>query len=53
MKGRTGAIYLVMCTLVITAAVVCADLKKGYYTPARLGSLQQAATGDLSPESIY
>src|ERR1700741_2189753 len=53
MKNRTGAIFIVMCTLAITAAVVCADLKKGYYTPARLGSLEQGATGDLSPDSIY
>jgi hypothetical protein len=53
MKSRAGAIFLVVCTLAITAGVVCADLKKGYYTTARLGSAQQVAAGDLSSDSNY
>lgn len=53
MKSSTGAIFLVVYTLAITAGVVCAELKKGYYIPAQLGSVQQVAPGDLSPDSTY
>jgi hypothetical protein len=53
MKSRASAIFLAVCTLAITAGVVCADLKNGYYTPAQLGSIQQVAVGDLSPDSNY
>ena len=49
MKNR--AMFLVMCTLV--AAVVFADLKKGYYRPAELGSVRQTALIELSPDSNY
>ena len=42
-----------MCTLVIVAGVVYADLKKGYYRPAEFGSLQQAAPVELSPDSNF
>ena len=53
MARRTSALSLVMCTLAIGAAVVRADLKKGYYTPSQLGSLRQASSGALSPDSVY
>jgi hypothetical protein len=51
MKNRVPAIFLVMCSLV--AAVVFADLKKGYYRPAELGSVRQTALIELSPDSSY
>ena len=53
MKNRVRAIFLVMCALAMAAGVVYADLKKGYYTPAVLGSLRQPAPAELSPDSNY
>ncbi len=53
MKNRVRAILLVMCGLVVAASVVYADLKKGYYGPAELGSTQQAAPIQLLPDSNY
>jgi hypothetical protein len=53
MKNRIPTIFLVMCNLVMAAAVVYADLKKGYYRPAELGSVRQAAPIELSPDSTY
>jgi hypothetical protein len=42
-----------MCSLVIVSAAVYADLKKGYYLPAELGSVPQAVAVELSPDSNY
>ena len=53
MAGRPSPIFLVISTLAVTAAVVAADLKKGYYTPAQPGSLRQPSPGALSPDSVY
>jgi len=53
MKNRVRAIRLVMCSLVIAAAVVYADVKKGYYSPAELGSVRQAAPIELLSDSNY
>jgi hypothetical protein len=53
MKNRARAIFLVICSLVVAAAVSYADLKKGYYSPAELGSLRQAAPIELLPDSNY
>ena len=53
MKSRIPAVFLVMCSLVTVAAVVYAELKKGYYRPAELGSVKQAAPIELSPDSNY
>lgn len=53
MKNRVRAIFLVMCSLVLVAGAVYADLKKGYYRPAELGSVQQSAPVELSPDSNY
>lgn len=53
MKDRVPAIFLVTCSMLMAAAVVYADLKKGYYRPAELGSLRQAAPIELSPDSTY
>ena len=53
MKNRVPAIFLVTCSSVIVAGAVYADLRKGYYRPAELGSVQQAAPIVLSPDSNY
>ena len=52
MKNSARAIFPVMCSLVM-AAVVYAELKKGYYAPAELGILRQAAPVELSPDSNF
>ena len=52
MKSRTRALFVVMCDLAI-AAVAYAELKKGYYAPAELGVLRQAAPAELSPDSNF
>ena len=53
MKNRVPSIFLVMCSLMMVAAVVFADLKKGYYRPAELGSVRQSSLIELSPDSNY
>jgi hypothetical protein len=53
MKNRAYAIIVVACGVAITAGVVYADLKKGYYSPDHLGSIQQAAPPALSPDADY
>ena len=52
MKNRARAILLVLYSLMM-AAVVYAELKKGYYSPAELGSLRQAAPIQLLPDANY
>jgi hypothetical protein len=53
MKNRALAVFVVACGLAIAAGVVYADLKKGYYSPEQLGSIQQAAAATLSPDAAY
>jgi hypothetical protein len=53
MKHRARGIFLVTCSLVMAAGVVYADLKKGYYSPAELGSVRQPAPTELLPDSNY
>jgi hypothetical protein len=53
MNNRVRRIFLVLCGLAMTAGVVYAELKKGYYGPAELGILRQAAHIELSPDSNY
>jgi hypothetical protein len=52
MKNRARAIFVAMSSLVMVA-VVYAELKKGYYAPAQLGTLRQAAPIELSPDSNF
>jgi hypothetical protein len=52
MKNRARAILIAMCTLLM-AAVVYAQLKKGYYAPSELGILRQTAPVELSPDSNF
>jgi hypothetical protein len=53
MKSRVRAILLVLCSLGIAACVVYANLKKGYYSPAELGIIRQAAPIEFLPDSNY
>lgn len=53
MKSRVQAILLVMCSLVIATGVIYADLKKGNYAQAGLGSIRQAAPVELLADSNY
>ncbi|MGB2901093.1 MAG: hypothetical protein WBB89_17690 [Candidatus Acidiferrum sp.] len=53
MRNRVRAIFLVMSSLAMAVGLVYADLKKGYYSPAQLGSVQQAAPIELLPDSNY
>ena len=52
MKNRVAAIFLVMCSLVMVAALY-ADLRKGYYRPAEPGNVRQMVAIELSPDSNY
>jgi hypothetical protein len=52
MQNRARASFTVMCSLVM-GALVYAELKKGYYSPAQLGVLRQAAPIELSPDSNF
>lgn len=53
MKKKTQGIFSLTCCLVMAAGVIYADLKKGYYSPAELGSVQQTGSLDLLPDSNY
>ena len=53
MKNRRPGIFLVVCSVVMVVVVVYADVKKGYYHSAALGSVRQMASGELSPDSNY
>ena len=53
MKNRIVAIFVAACGVALAAGVVFADLKKGYYAPDQLGSIQQAAPAALSPDGDY
>ena len=53
MKNRAVAILVMACGVAISAGVVYGDLKKGYYSPDQLGSIQQAAPAAISPDADY
>jgi len=53
MKNRVAAIFAMACGVAIGAGAVYADLKKGYYSPNQLGSMQQAALAPLSLDGEY
>ncbi|HEV2103487.1 MAG TPA: hypothetical protein VGR58_11980 [Candidatus Acidoferrum sp.] len=53
MKNRVLAVIVAACGLVLAAGVVFGDLKKGYYSPSQLGSIQQAAPVALSTDGNY
>src|SRR5712664_3843816 len=53
MKSRVPAILLLVCSLGIAAGVIYADLKEGYYSPAELGIIRQAAPIEFLPDANY
>lgn len=53
MKNRIAATFLVICSMMMAGVVVSADLRKGYYSSAKLGSVQQPEAIELSPDSTY
>ena len=53
MRNRALPILVVACGVTIAVGALYADLKKGYYSPDRLGSIQQAAPAALSPDADY
>jgi len=53
MKNRAAAIFVMACGVAIVASAVYADLKKGYYSPDQLGSIQQAAPAAFSTDADY
>ncbi len=53
MKNRLPAILVGIGLAAMTASVVYAELKKGAYRPAELGSMQQAAPTELTTDSNY
>ena len=53
MKNRVRGIFPAVCSLAMAAGVVYAEFKKGYYSPAELGSLRQAAPIQLLPDANY
>jgi mono/diheme cytochrome c family protein len=52
MQKRVRAILLIACSLAM-AAVVYAELKKGYYTPEQLGTMRQAGEMEASPDATF
>jgi hypothetical protein len=53
MKRRARAIWLATFSLAIAATALYADMRKGDYSPAQLGSLQQRSPMPLSADSTY
>jgi hypothetical protein len=53
MKNSAVAIFVAACGVAVAAGVVYADLKKGYYAPDQLGSIQQSAPVALLPDADY
>ena len=53
MKNRALAILVAASGVALAVGVVYADLKKGYYSPDQLGSIQQAAPNALSTDGDY
>ena len=53
MKERMRALFVLVASLATVAGVLYAEVKRGEYRPAELGSLQQAAPTELSTDSNY
>ena len=53
MKSWERIFFLVTFSLSVAARVVHPEFKKGYYTPAQLGSLLQSAPREFLPDSNY
>lgn len=53
MKNRTLALFVILCIAGISAGVVYAELKKGYYAPAQASGVPQSAPPALTPDASY
>lgn len=53
MKSRASKIWLAALGLTIAATALYADLRKGDYSPAQLGTLQQPSPLPLAPDATY
>lgn len=53
MKNRIPEIFVMASSVAMAAGAIYADLKKGYYTPDPLGSIEQAAPATLSTDDEY
>ncbi len=53
MRNRSVAIFVAACGVALATGVVYADLKKGYYSPDQLGSIQQWAPSAISLDANY
>jgi len=53
MINRLLAVLLIAIGVGISSGVVYGDLKKGYYSPVQLGTIQQAAPQALAPDAAY
>ena len=53
MKNRFTAVLLLLAGLAMAAGIVLAQVKKGNYRPAELGSVRQAAPVEMVPDSNY
>ena len=52
-SGKTRGVLLIVFATAASAMLGFAELKKGEYTPAQLGSLQQPAAPQLSPDANF
>jgi hypothetical protein len=53
MKNRALAIFVMACGVAVSTGAVYGDLKKGYYSPDQLGTIQQPAPAPISPDADY
>ncbi len=53
MLNRSRTMLVLLISLTVISCAVYAELKKGNYSPAELGAIQQAARSDLSTDSVY
>jgi hypothetical protein len=53
MKNRVLAMMVTAFGMALATGAVYADLKKGYYSPEQLGSIQQAAPVAFSTDATY
>jgi hypothetical protein len=52
MQNKTRTTFVVICSLVM-AVVLCAEVKKGYYSPSQLGVLRQASPIEPLPDASF
>ena len=53
MGAKQRRFFLVISLVAAAALLAFADLKKGDYTPARLGALQQSAPPEFTPDANF